>query len=206
VKKSDPHYQLKRSSKMNLKSFLEQSAELFEFGGINDFASSWTSMSFEKGGRILEQGQPETGEFVLLRGALTSSICDQDGKEVCVAFDVGPSVVAPNIARTRNGSSLVTMVATSDVTLARIDAELLASLMIASEPIRNWGNGVLRDALGQKVDREWCLAALGGAERLSWFRQAFPDYESIFKHTLIASYLGITPVTMSRLRANDRRN
>ena len=58
--------------------------------------------------------------------------------------------------------------------------------------------------LSRKVDREWCLAALKGAERLTWFRQAFPGYEDIFPHTLIASFLGITPVTMSRLRTGDK--
>lgn len=77
----------------------------------------------------------------------------------------------------------------------------LTDLMLGSEPIRNWANGVLRDALSEKAEREWCLAALGGAERLTWFRQAFPGYEDIFTHTLIASFLGITPVTLSRLRA-----
>ncbi|MEP0138999.1 hypothetical protein [Tateyamaria sp.] len=76
--------------------------------------------------------------------------------------------------------------------------------MISSEPVRNWANGILREALSRKADREWCLAALGGAERLTWFRQAFPGYEDIFPHTLIASFLGVTPVTMSRLRANDK--
>ena len=119
-------------------------------------------------------------------------------------FIGGPWVVPPNIARTRNELWLVSMVATTDCVVARIDRDVLSDWMISSEAVRDWANGVLRDALSRNADREWCLAALGGAERLTWFRQAFPGYEGIFPHTLIASFLGMTPVTMSRLRAQRK--
>lgn len=189
---------------MDLRTFLMQAPELSGMACVDDFASDWKQMRLNKGAHLTRQEQPEAGEFIVLEGCLASSICDQDGKEVCVGFYVGPSVVTPNVARTRGGVSLVSMVATTDASLARIDSDLLTNLMISSEPIRNWANSVLRDALSRKVDREWCLAALGGAGRLNWFRQAFPGYEDIFPHALIASFLGVTPVTMSRLRASDK--
>jgi CRP-like cAMP-binding protein len=170
----------------------------------DEFASRWRRKRVNKGAHLSRQEQPETNEFILLDGCLASSICDQEGKEVCVGFYMGPCVVTPNIARTRDGLSLVSIAATTDATLAWIDSERLAGLMLSSEPIRNWANAVLRDALSKKAEREWCLAALGGAERLNWFRQSFPGYEDIFTHSLIASFLGVTPVTLSRLRAFDR--
>jgi len=189
---------------MDLRTFLMQSPDLSEAACADDFASDWKRKRLKRGMHLTRQEQPETDEFILLEGCLVSSICDQDGKEVCVGFYVGPCVVTPNIARTRDGVSLVSIAATTDALLARIDSDLLSNRMIASEPVRNWANAVLRDALSRKVDREWCLAALGGAERLTWFRQSFPGYEDIFTHALIASFLGITPVTMSRLRASHK--
>ncbi|MEL6958378.1 MAG: Crp/Fnr family transcriptional regulator [Pseudomonadota bacterium] len=189
---------------MDLRTFLMQSPDLSEMDDADDFASDWKRKRLNKGTHLSRQAEPERDEFVLLEGCLVSSICDQDGKEVSVGFYVGPCVITPNIARTRNGVSLVSIAATTDVLLAKIDTDLLSDRMISSEPVRNWANGVLRDALSRKVDREWCLSALKGAERLIWFRQAFPGYEDIFAHTLIASFLGITPVTMSRLRADEK--
>ena len=189
---------------MDLRTFLMQSPDLSEMADADAFASDWKRKPLNKGAYLTRQEQPETDEFALLEGCMVSSICDQDGKEVSVGFYVGPCVVTPNIARTRDGVSLVSIVATTDTLLARIDSDLLSSRMISSEPVRNWANGVLRDALSRKVEREWCLAALKGAERLIWFRQAFPGYEDIFPHMLIASFLGITPVTMSRLRTGDK--
>lgn len=190
---------------MDLRTFLMLSPDLSDVACADDFASDWTRKRLVKGTYLTRQEQPQTDEFILLDGCLVSSICDQDGKEVSVGFYVGPCVVTPNIARTRDGVSLVSIVAKTDALLARIDSDRLSHRMISSEPIRNWANGVLRDALSRKVDREWCLAALKGAERLAWFRQAFPGYEDIFPHMLIASFLGITPVTMSRLRTGDKQ-
>ncbi|MEP0565065.1 MAG: hypothetical protein ABJC64_11725, partial [Paracoccaceae bacterium] len=164
---------------MDLRTFLMQSPDLSAMTFADDFASDWKRMRLSKGAHLIRQEQPETDEFVLLEGCLASSICDQDGKEVCVGFYVAPCVVTPNIARTRNGVSLVSIAATTDALLARIDSDLLSNQMISAEPVRNWANGVLRDALSRKVDREWCFAALKGAERLTWFRQAFPGYEDI---------------------------
>jgi CRP-like cAMP-binding protein len=189
---------------MDLRTFLMQSPDMSDMACASDFASDWKRLHLKKGAHLTRQEQAETDEFVLLEGCLASSICDQEGKEVCVDFYVGPCVVTPNIARTRDGLSLVSVVAVTNSLLARIDSDVLSNRMISSEPIRNWANGILREALSRKVDREWCLAALGGAERLTWFRQTFPSYEDIFPHTMIASFLGVTPVTMSRLRASEK--
>ena len=189
---------------MDLRTFLMQSSDPPGMACSDDFLSDWKRQRLANGSHLSRQEQPEIDEFILLDGCLASSICDQDGKEICVGFYVGPCVVTPNIARTRNGLSLVSIVAMTDSALARIDSEVLSNWMISVEPVRNWANGILREALSQKVDREWCLAALGGAERLTWFRQAYPGYEDIFPHTLIASYLGVTPVTMSRLRTSNK--
>ncbi len=189
---------------MDLRTLLRQSPDLTDGDCVDVLMSHCRSQCVKKAVYLTQQEEPGNDEFILLDGCLTSSICDRDGKEVCVGFYVGPCIVTPNIARTRDGASLVSIAATTDASLARIDSDLLSDLMLTSEPIRNWANAILRDALSRKVDREWCLAALGGAERLSWFRQEFPGYENIFTHALIASFLGITPVTMSRLRASEK--
>jgi CRP-like cAMP-binding protein len=181
-----------------------QSPDLLDWANADEFASAWKRIRLNKGAHLTRQEQSQTDEFILLAGCLASSICDQDGKEVCVGFYVGPCVITPNIARTRNELSLVSIVATTDARLARVESDVLSNRMIASKPVRNWANSILREALSRKVDREWCLAALGGAERLAWFRKEFPGYEDIFPHSLIASFLGVTPVTMSRLRASDK--
>ncbi|MEH6836579.1 MULTISPECIES: Crp/Fnr family transcriptional regulator [Falsihalocynthiibacter] len=169
-----------------------------------EFAAAWSVEYVEKGCRIATQGEPDPMERIILDGQATSQITDPEGRAVCVSFHTGPCVVTPNVARTRNGISLVSINLITDALVAQMDSRALTELMLASEPIREWANGILQHELARKADREWCLAALGGADRLAWFRKDFPRHEGLFGHYLIASFLGVTPVTLSRLRSAER--
>lgn len=189
---------------MDLRTFLLQSPDLSERVSSEQFASEWSTRRIEKGRQIIRQEELQTNEFIVLEGCFASRIYNPDGLEVCVGLYVGPCVLTPNIARTRDGLSIVEVEAMTDATIAMMDKDKLSNLMLALEPVRDWANGMLRKALSRKADREWCLAALGGSDRLAWFRKKFPGYEQIFKHSLIASFLGMTPVTLSRLRGQER--
>ena len=189
---------------MDLLTFFTSSPNALDKDSAREFASAWSVEYVEKGRRIATQGEPDLLEHIILDGRATSQITDPEGRAVCVGFHAGPCVVAPNVARTRNGTSLVSIDVIADALVARMDSRALTELMLASEPIREWANGILQQELARKADREWCLAALGGADRLAWFRKDFPRHEGLFGHYLIASFLGITPVTLSRLRSAKR--
>ena len=191
---------------MELSAFFGRPPNPFDQDTAKLLASAWHVEHFAKGSCIVQQGAANSMETIVLDGRLTSTISDPDGRAVCVGFYAGPSVVTPTVARTRHGISLVSINAITDALIARMESAALTELMLNSEPIREWANGILQDALAYKADREWCLAALGGAERLAWFRKTHPRHEKLFSHSLIASFLGVTPVTLSRLRGAERDN
>lgn len=189
---------------MDLLTFLSRSSSALDKESARVFASAWSVEHVEKGRRLATQGEMEPMEHIVLDGRATSQISDPEGRAVCVGFHAGPCVVTPNVARTRNGTSLVSIDVITDVLVAQMDSRALTELMLTSEPIREWANGILQQELASKADREWCLAGLGGADRLAWFRKEFPRHENLFGHYLIASFLGVTPVTLSRLRGAER--
>ena len=189
---------------MDLFNYLTCPPNALDKDTAREFAAAWSVEFVEKGRRIATQGEPDPMEHIILDGRATSLITDPEGRAVCVGFHTGPCVVAPNVARTRNGTSLVSIDVIADALVAQMDCRALTELMLASEPIREWANGILQQELARKSDREWCLAALGGADRLAWFREDFPHHEGLFGHYLIASFLGVTPVTLSRLRGAER--
>lgn len=186
---------------MDLLAFFTSSPNALDNDSARRLADAWRVEYVKKGRRIAVQGEPDPMEHIILDGRATSLIGDPEGRAICVGFHTGPCVVAPNVARTRNGVSLVSIEVNADALVAQMDSRALTELMLASEPIREWANGILQQELARKADREWCLAALGGADRLTWFRKDFPRHERLYGHYLIASFLGVTPVTFSRLRA-----
>jgi CRP-like cAMP-binding protein len=80
------------------------------------------------------------------------------------------------------------------------DAQAFVNLMIENLEIRAFGNTVLKNELLHKVEKEIGLATLSAKQRLLAFRNHFPMLENVVSHPPIASYLGITPISLSRIR------
>jgi len=154
-----------------------------------------------KGDVLVHQSCEDHFEYFLLSGKCRNLIRDAAGREVTLGFTKGLGIVPPSIARTREGNSLVEIEMLAISEIAIIDTNKLMELMVEVEEIRDWGNTVMRQELQRMVAREWSLAALSAQEKLDWFRSDFPDGEATFSHIHIASYLGITPVTLSRVRS-----
>jgi CRP-like cAMP-binding protein len=72
--------------------------------------------------------------------------------------------------------------------------------MINYIDIREFGNMVLHFELLTKVEKEIGLASLNAKERLILFREKYHFLENLISHVDIASYLGITNISLSRLR------
>lgn len=157
------------------------------------------------GEALLRVGDHGDRECLLLTGILRSSVADAEGREVTLAFHQGTSALTPAIARMdAEGRSRIDCVALTPAWVAEFPAALLVACMVRSPSVQRWGDAVLRAELLRRADREWSLAALPAAQRLALFRQQHPGLEHRIAQHHIASYLGITPVSLSRLRAQER--
>lgn len=154
----------------------------------------------KKGTHLSQQSEPDFNEYLLLNGSALSYVIDPQGRQVCLGLFVAPTPITPHLARTSDDKSLVTLEMLEDGAIASAPAAQLLQLMVEHQDIREWANSVMRTELSLRVGREYCLSALAATERLDWFRAHHQGYEDLFPHTHIASYLGMTPVTLSRAR------
>lgn len=155
---------------------------------------------FEKGEIFIDLGKINNKEYFVYEGVCRSFLFNPDGEEVTIAYFLEGSVISPNKTRTADQISHLNYQALSKLTVASLDADLFEQLMINYVDIREFGNMVLQNELLAKVEKEIGLASLSAKERLILFRQKYHFLENLISHADIASYLGITNVTLSRLR------
>jgi CRP-like cAMP-binding protein len=157
-------------------------------------------IELEKANIFIKKGKPDACEYFLLDGIVRSYVINPEGEEITLSLFQGPDVISPHSTRTASNHSLINYQTLTEVQLAAIDADVFLQLMIDHLPIREFGNGVLRRELMNKIKKEINLASVTAKERLLQLRNDFAGLENMIPHPIIASYLGITNISLSRLR------
>lgn len=154
----------------------------------------------ESGEHLMRAGDENECEYFLLEGMLRIYMVGRNGNETTLGFYIGPCVLTPSIVRTNKAISRVFCVVLGASRIAAFPYASLVALMKSDDSVQKWGDQVLRQELTRRADREWGLAVLSGRERLLEFRDMYPGFEDLIPNHMIASYLGLTPVSLSRLR------
>ncbi len=156
--------------------------------------------TFTRASILLKPLQSDQSEYILLDGIARTFLLNTEGEEITLSFFEENTVLPPYITRTENKKSLLYCEALTNCIFAKIDAKAFETLMIENLEIREFGNSVMRHELMNKVQKEIRMASWTAKERLEQFRKDFSILENRIPHPMIASYLGITNVTLSRLR------
>ncbi|MEP4597117.1 MAG: hypothetical protein ABJZ92_13000, partial [Cyclobacteriaceae bacterium] len=102
------------------------------------------------------------------------------------------------------GRSQLSFQALTESKLAVLDSQEFETLRSENKEVRNFAFTVLQNELLRKVSKEIGLASLTASERLKIFRKEYRNLENMVPHPFIASYLGITNISLSRLRSEIR--
>lgn len=153
-----------------------------------------------EGQALLEVGDEVTVAGLVERGVLREVYLDEHGDERTRGFSfegdfVGSwaDVLAKRPSRTRVEALVTSRVRCFEVTQ-------LMKLATRAPDLRDALRLVAERLYVRKADREFELLTLSAKERYDALRAQVPDIERLVQLRHIASYLGITPVHLSRLR------
>jgi len=149
---------------------------------------------------FIELGRRNNYEYFLLEGICRSFVLNPEGEEITIAFYKPGAVLSPWVTRTVEGISNLNFQALTDIHVGILDASRFLDLMVEHLDIREFGNMVLKLELEKKIEKEIGQASLTAKERLLKFREEYALLENLVPHTTIATYLGITNISLSRLR------
>jgi len=154
----------------------------------------------EKGDMIVREGQYYDMEFFLLKGIVRGFYETFDGQEANVVFMVAPDTAAHWSSRTVEGKSIIGYQAMKPSIVAEVHNQEFAELMRRYSDIREFAFSVVFRGLQYKTMRERQLLTTSAEARYRSFLELYPGLENEIPHYHIASYLGITPVQLSRIR------
>ncbi len=167
---------------------------------IDEFTDLITIKTFSKGTHFIQKNKTNNLEYFLLSGICRSYVPNYNGDLISISFFQEKSVITPHVIRTTDQKSSLDFETLTDCEIATVNATDLLDLMIKNIEIRTFANTVLQRELILKVNKEISMASFNGKNRILELRRVYPNLENFIPHEMIASYLGLTTISLSRLR------
>lgn len=161
----------------------------------------FSPVPFSRGEAFVRAGQIETRVGFLTNGITRTFYTDQAGKEFNKFFNRPPSFLAAYTSAITKTPSLLTVEALTDCQALVADYHLLDGLTEKYPEVERMIRKLGEFLLIKKEKREYELVMLDAEARYLNFRQDFPGLEQEIAQYHIASFLGITPTQLSRIRA-----
>lgn len=162
-------------------------------------------LALPAGAALLQAGQQATQTAIVSEGGLREYYLLEDGTERAKSFNL-PGELAGSLA------DLLTDAPSRTWVVAEVPTVLLVTPWSAYTALHEKSMGwqrlarrVAEDLYLRKVAREYELLALDAEGRYRKALERWPTLEDVFLQRHIASYLGVTPVHLSRLRKARNR-
>ena len=163
-------------------------------------AECLTPMQLKKGAYYVKSGAINPGVSYVETGLLRSYFFDQSGKEITAGFIQEENLCTDLISFQSGESSQRNIEALTDCQLHLIDREALLTLR---EKIPDWTyfeQHYIANMLLRKVDFQRKSANHSASAAYEAFAEMYPQANRYAPRYQIASFLGISPYTLSRLK------
>ena len=158
---------------------------------------------YKKNQFIVKEGQLFKYESFLAQGIFRTFLKGEEGQEINTAFYDGPEIVAPYLTRNANDKHLTNFQTITPCTILLFDAIKFSNLIRDYSDIREFAFRVVENELRFKATKEIFFTSKTASERLQFLREVYPGLENKIPLHHIASFLGITIVSLSRLRSQS---
>ena len=161
--------------------------------------------SFSKGEVLIQEGQTVNKTFFVIHGSLRSFCVDKEGKEHTLQFAIQDWWISDFIAMYNHEPASLTVECITDATVIEFNAQKLTQIYLQFPEFELFQRKTLERhvvSLHKRILNQLQLTAL---ERYNVFIEHYPNIEQHVPNYHIASYLGITQQSLSRVRAEKAK-
>lgn len=184
---------------MDIRRFYHETLHVEDPDLLEGLISITNIVYLDKGELLVRQGDRQTDFLFLVSGIFRGYYLDVNGKEVtdCIGFKSGTPAMSSAID---NAISPISIEAVVESVFLRIDGAKLIPLIERSPLLLKIYNEVLQTAMQIHWALKVTVTQRTALERYQWFLENYPGLIDQVSNKHIASYLGMTPVTLSRMR------
>ena len=183
---------------MRIKEFYKTALGITDPEALEAFARHTRMETVPRGTRLLSMGEQMEELCFLAEGVVRCYVVDENGQDItdCFICHAGDPVIG---CGGFSAPSAVHIETISNCQLLVLPLRELLSLLDRPEILK-----IYCTQLEQALQRHWNIKMLlyrcDAMERYQWFLEQYPRLEEQVNGKHVASFLGMTPVTLSRLR------
>lgn len=152
---------------------------------------------------IVASGDEENKLYLLVDGLIRKYYLDYQGNDLTHQFlEAGQVFSTQHVVF--SGQVMCNFEAVEPCKLVCFDYERVQKLMLEDLSLTKIYIGILEETLRIKLVRETALLTETATERYVKLKTEIPDIDQRVSHAHIASYVGVTPVSLSRIRRTMR--
>ena len=133
-------------------------------------------------------------------GVVRAFFINQEGQEYNKQFFVGPSSIGGYSSLLTGKPNLIPQQALTDCKIYSCDFQTLTALYPKYPKLERLARKMAEYYFIEKEKKELEIVLLDASQRYKIFQKEFPTLEQIIQQFHIASYLGISPTQLSRIR------
>jgi len=161
--------------------------------------------TFKKGTYLLKQGQIAKGSFFIIKGCVREYL-QEDGEEKTIAFYTEQQSLANQSSISNQTPSKINFVCSEDTTVVITLTEKEKKLYEKFPRFKEFCLEEMDRIIGEQREKLTEFYRLKPEERYVKLQEERPDLLNRVPQYQIASYLGIKPETLSRIRARMLNN
>jgi len=158
-----------------------------------------------KGSILIRQGQTVNKIFFVRGGCLRSFCIDKTGKEHTLHFAIKNNWISDYIAIHGDESATLTIECLTEANIIEFNAKKINGMLTLFPELEPFQRGNLERLFVSLQKRILNQLQLSAAERYDLFLEQYPNVDQHTRNYHIASYLGITQESLSRIRV-DKAN
>lgn len=185
---------------MKNSEYIEQALKLkFDNNIANLIDRESKVLKFKKGQTIVFEDEMVTSVYFIIEGIVRGYYIDEKGEDVTKCFSQSNEFCGTEVLRTKSKSSF-TIECLENSYFIKLQYDLIERIMKLDENLKDTINNLFLNEVTKLENRAKNLMLLNAEQRYLDFCRKYPELSMKVDLRYIASYIGVRPASLSRIR------